>query len=415
MRVCSHLLGGNAVDAAIAVAAALAVCEPCSTGLGGDCFLLYYDANTQRVHGLNGSGRAAASTCLEAAQAAARAAGDPTKLPKSHGLSVTVPGAAAGWCDAIARWGSGKLHLSEILEPAAALADEGPPVAPIAAHLWSMGEQQLRQSANCNEMMVADPLAPGGCRAPQGGERVPRPGLARTLRDLGSNGKASFYGPQSAVASAIVEEVQAHGGSLTLDDLANHTSTFPDPISATYRGVTLHEVPPNGQGIAALLALNVLSSLEDAGRLGGGGEKSASVLGVGTGQTVSHFHALIEAMRLAFADARWFVTDMDFDSSSGSGKQKEKEDPSPMSTPSPLPQHAQTVAALLSSSYSKQRAALFDPSTALVGVNRGAPEHSSCTVSFQVVDSGDKNEFPTSMLWDAFLQPPLQATAISRK
>lgn len=381
-----HLpVGGNAVDAAIAVAAALAVCEPCSTGLGGDCFLLYYDAKTQRVHGLNGSGRAASSTTLEAAQSAARAAGDPTKLPKSHGLSVTVPGAAAGWYDAVARWGSGRLHLSEILEPAAVLAEQGPPVAPIAAHLWSTGEQQLRQSANCHEMMVADPLAPGGCRTPQGGESVPRPGLARILRDLGSIGKASFYGPQSAVATAIVEEVRTHGGLLTLSDFANHASTFPDPISATYRGVTLHEVPPNGQGIAALLALNVLSSLEDTGRLGGGEGKGSSVLGVGTGQTVNHFHVLIEAMRLAFADARWFVTDMDFDSSCN-GKQEKGHS---SSSPTPLPQHAKTVAALLSPSYSKERAALYDPDSALVGMNRGAPEHSSCTVSFQVVDSGN--------------------------
>jgi len=371
--------GGNACDAAIAVAAALTVTEPCSTGLGGDCFLLHYDAKTKKVEALNGSGRCAKAMTLEFAQNLAKEKNSGNELPVHHGACVTVPGAAAGWCDAIDKWGSTKLTLSEILEPAAQLAeDDNAPIAPVTAYSWDKGRPRLLSSVNAAELLIKDIDDDGNeiLRAPNAGEAVPRPGLAKVLRLIGSKGKDGFY--KGEVAEAIVTEVEAHGGLLSLDDLAEHSSTFPEPISAAYRGVRLHEVPPNGQGIAALIALNVLSELE---------EKYPDL----HSNDLERQHAMIESMRYAFADTRGYVGWDTSKMGTGDGGGEEVKISETASSSSSSGAAASTtkngvVTSLLSKEYAVERSKVFNPDTACVGADRGSPDKASCTVSFQVVD-----------------------------
>ena len=253
--------GGNAVDASIAIAAALAVTEPCSTGMGGDCFLLYFDAATKKVSALNGSGRAPAALNVERVRADCPGCGD--EIPQLHAHSVTVPGAVAGWADAVQRWGA--LPLAASLAPAIALADEGFPVSPITAAHWARGEAQLRTGPHFAEMMVP-PLPDAACsghedaHTPRAGEVFRNAGMAATLREVAEGGKEAFY--KGRAAAEIVTLLASLGGVMTAEDLSSHVSTFPDPISVRYHGVDVYEHPPNGQGIAALLALKV-SPLRD--------------------------------------------------------------------------------------------------------------------------------------------------------
>ncbi|CAM9743237.1 unnamed protein product, partial [Phaeothamnion confervicola] len=290
--------GGNAVDAAVAVAATLAVTEPCSTGLGGDAFLLYFDPATKRVHGVNGSGRvpkaltlararadaglpplpppgstsnAPAAAAVPAAAAAAAAAAaipapssaaagvsssngpaDPPpgngghgghgaaaiagfdKLPQFHAHTVTVPGAAAAWCDAVERFGSGRLSLAELIEPAAVLAEEGFPVGVIASHMWGLEASKLRAAPGGSALLMPTPAggggdAGGGRRAPRPGEVFRNPALAAVLREVGAGGRTAFY--SGRVGAAVVEAVRAAGGVMAADDLTAHETTFPTPIS----------------------------------------------------------------------------------------------------------------------------------------------------------------------------------------
>ena len=316
--------GGNAADAAVAVAAALNVTEPCSTGIGGDCFCLYFDARTGRVRGLNGSGRAPAALTVDAARAAGAAVGDALDPDSAH--CVTVPGAAAGWCDAVAAFGSGRLKMAQVLAPAIALAEGGFPVGPVAAHHWARGADKLRRSPGGtgrallvppdDDAKAADAADNAGdgegegggkhandCaawRAPRAGEVFANPDLARTFRALAGGGKAAFYGDGARIAEAVVACVRGAGGLLSAEDLIAHKSTFDTPIRVRYRGkVDVWEMPPNGQGITALIALNLLERF-DVRALAerGGGYHCAE-----------HLHVLVECMRLAFADARWYVAD----------------------------------------------------------------------------------------------------------
>ena len=179
--------------------------------------------------------------------------------------AVTVPGAARGYEDLLQRHGSGKFSLAELVEPAALLAEEGFPVAPVTAHHWTTGMHLIeRWLANDAVEAGSVPLAVDGKRGPKAGDIVVNTDYARVLRDLGAKGAAEgFYG--GATGEAIVAIIQKHGGTLTLEDLKSHTSTFPEPVSAEYRGVKLWEVPPNGQGVAALVALTGLQELEKKG------------------------------------------------------------------------------------------------------------------------------------------------------
>jgi gamma-glutamyltranspeptidase/glutathione hydrolase len=272
--------GGNAADAAVASAAALNVTEPNMTGIGGDCFALYYEAATGRVTALNGSGRAPAGLSLE------RLAGEGIReaLPVHHAHTVTVPGACAGWCDLIARHGS--LAMREILAPAIELAERGFPVAPMTATLWSiLAKTQLQRSSGGRELMIDG-------RGPRPGEIFRNPTLAGTLYRVAEEGREGFY--QGEIAEAIVRVVGSHGGVLSEEDLEGHRSTWDEPISTRYGDLRVWECPPNGQGLAALLALNILRGF-DLGRLEPLGSQ--------------RLHLMIEAMRLAFADARWYVAD----------------------------------------------------------------------------------------------------------
>jgi gamma-glutamyltranspeptidase / glutathione hydrolase len=321
--------GGNAADAAIAVAAALNVTEPTSTGLGGDCFALYHDAATRQVTALNGSGRAPARLSLEHLRAQGIA-----ELPPFHAHTVTVPGACAGWCDLIEKHGS--LPMADILAPAIRLAEEGAPIGEITAHFWARGVERQGKATNFGEMTIDG-------RAPRAGERFRNPGLARTLRAVASGGKDAFY--RGEIAAAIVRVLQQNGGVMSADDLSSHVSTWDQPISTVYRGIRVWECPPNGQGITALLGLNILEGFDLAGQDPLGPER---------------FHLMLEAMRLAFADTRWYVTD-----------------PATSKVP---------VAELLSADYAAKRRALIDPARATADVKRGSPVAGSDTVYFCVVD-----------------------------
>jgi gamma-glutamyltranspeptidase/glutathione hydrolase len=320
--------GGNAADAAVAAAAALNLTEPMSTGLGGDMFALYFDARTKQVSAINGSGRAPAALSIDLLR---KQGLDP--LPPHHAHNVTVPGACAGWCDLIARHGT--LPLSRILEPAIRLAEVGFPVGAHTAHGWSGGRSLLKGPGE-------EDLTIGG-RAPRKGETFKNPALARSLRAIGSGGKDAYY--KGEIGKAVVDAVRQGGGVMTVDDLAAHESTWVEPISTTYRGMRVWECPPNGQGITALIALNLLEGFELKGQDPLGTER---------------WHLLIEAMRVAFADTRWYVADPQF---------------------SKVP-----VAELLSKEYAAKRRGLIDPKRASVDIRHGSPVAGSDTVYFCAVD-----------------------------
>jgi gamma-glutamyltranspeptidase / glutathione hydrolase len=325
-------LGGNAADAAIATAAALNVTEPGSTGIGGDCFALYYQASTRQVYAMNGSGRAPASLTLDRLHQEGYA----QELPPYHAYTITVPGACAGWCDLVERFG--ETPLSIILAPAIRLAEGGFPVAPVTAHYWQRAaERQLSTALGGQELMVEG-------RGPRPGEIFRNPGLARTLRAVAEGGKEAFY--QGVIAEAIAAVVQRAGGCLQQEDLAAHHSTWEQPIEVSYRGLHIWECPPNGQGLAALLALNILEGFD---------------LAALPPLSARRLHLEIEAMRLAFADARQYVTD-------------------PYFNPAPLEW-------LLSKDYAAQRRERIDQHRAVLNQPHGAPGATSDTVYFSVVDA----------------------------
>ena len=273
--------GGNAADAAVSVAAALNVTEPCSTGMGGDCFALFYDASKGRVLGLNGSGRSPAGLTPE------RLAADGfTKMPSNGVHTVTIPGAVAGWVDTVEKFG--KLTIAEVLAPAIELAEGGFPVSPITARAWASGVHLLKSGPYGDEMLLNG-------RAPGAGETIRNPTLANSMTEVAEHGKAGYY--EGRIAEAIVELLQLKGGTMTLEDLKRHRTTFDDPISVNYRGVDIWEIPPNGQGITALIALNIVEGF------------NLSKLRYDSPQRL---HLLIEATRTAFADTRWYVADPSF-------------------------------------------------------------------------------------------------------
>jgi gamma-glutamyltranspeptidase/glutathione hydrolase len=323
--------GGTAADAAIATAAALNVTEPASTGLGGDAFALYYDARTRTVSALNGSGRAPHALTLERL----RREGLGEALPPAHPYTVTVPGAPAAWCDLVARFGC--LPLAASLAPAIRLAEEGFPVAPLTAYFWQGAAiRLLKEAVNGRELTLDG-------RGPRAGELFRNPGLARTLRLLAEGGKDAYY--RGPVAEAIVVVLREAGGCMALEDLAAHTSTWVEPVSTLYRGLRIFECPPNGQGLAALLALNLLEGFD---------------LAALPALSAERLHLSIEAMRLAFADARRYVAD-------------------PEQAPAPL-------AGLFDPAYTTARRRLIHTERAIPQVEHGVPPAASDTVYLSVVD-----------------------------
>ncbi|RMZ82275.1 hypothetical protein DV738_g1859, partial [Chaetothyriales sp. CBS 135597] len=294
--------------------------KPASTGIGGDMFCLFFDGRTKQIHALNGSGRSAKNTTL--GQVKSELQQSETSLGISA-LAVTVPGAAAGWVDTVEKFGSGKLSLEQILTPAIKLAEDGFPVSEFSAGFWQDGEELLKNaSPNFREMLRRDKDSESFARAPRAGEIMRNPTLAQTFRTLASEGKKGFY--TGRIAQAIVDVLKLRGGHMELSDLEYHIEQGTEettPISLKFRGqnvsdpahpsssrtplrhVELWEHPPNGQGIVALIALGIFEELERTRQIISFRSEDHN--------SIHYLHAAIESLRIAFADARWWVTDPD--------------------------------------------------------------------------------------------------------
>lgn len=282
--------GGNAADAAIATAAMLNVVEPTSTGIGGDCFALYWDAKTKSVTALNGSGRAAAAASIQELRQLGYA-----KMPTYTGHAVSIPGTVAGWSDLLEQ--HGRMKLADVLQPAIWTAEHGYPVSEIIANGWAGGVAKLLRTPDWQSGDLDNgPAQPSGHEllidghAPRTGELMRIPTLGATLRGIAADGKHYIYHGEFAHKLSI--HVQRYGGWITPADMAAHTSTWDEPISANYRGVTLYECPPNGQGLAAIIAVNLAAGFDLAAM-----------------SEADRVHTMIECMRLGFADAQQWVCD----------------------------------------------------------------------------------------------------------
>jgi len=333
--------GGNAADAAIATAAMLNVVEPISTGIGGDCFALYWDAKTKSISALNGSGRSAAGASIDDVRSLGY-----SEMPTFTGHTVSVPGTVAGWSDLLQR--HGRMTLSDVLQAAIWTAENGYPVSEIIATGWATQEQKLRRDPawqsgdldNGPEQPSGHELLIDG-RAPRPGEIMRIPTLGATLRGIAADGKEYIY--LGEFARTLSEHVQRYGGWITPEDMANHVSTWDEPITAQYRGATLYELPPNGHGLAAVIAVNLaagfdLAAMNEADRL----------------------HIMLECMRLGYADAQQWVCD-------------------PRVVSIPLDE-------LTSPAYADERRKLIDPAKAADDVPYGYPMGGADTVYLSVVD-----------------------------
>ncbi len=274
--------GGNAVDATVAAAAVITITEPCSNGLGSDAFSILWDGQT--LHGLNASGHAPAA--WDRAYFHRKYGVDVKAFPLRGWDTVTVPGAVSAWAAMSERFG--KLPFADLLAPAIEIAERGYSVTPIVQQKWQLASQVADITAQPG---FAEMFLPNG-RAPHVGERFRMPGAARTLRAVAATKGAAFY--RGEIAEALVAQAKAQGGVHTLADFASYQPEWVAPIEKTYRGYTLHEIPPNGQGIAALMALGIASHFD--------------IAAMPVDRTAFQ-HTLIEAMKLAFADVYRYVAD----------------------------------------------------------------------------------------------------------
>ncbi len=275
--------GGTAADACVAMAAAMAVLSPMSTGMGGDAFLLFYEADTGRVIGANGSGRAPKSATIEKMRDRGM-----EEMPERGGQTVTVPGAVRLWEDAAASLG--RLPLADLLEPARSFAADGYPVPEVVARYWESAEKLLSK----NEAAARCFLPEG--HAPEPGEVFRQPDLANTLAAVASDGADAFY--NGKIARSMATAAQEAGGYLAEEDLAEHETSWVEPIHTDYRGVRVYETPPPGQGVAALEMLNILEGFDftDLDALG-----------------AERIHLEVEAKKLAFRDLHEKVGDPEFE------------------------------------------------------------------------------------------------------
>jgi gamma-glutamyltranspeptidase/glutathione hydrolase len=309
--------GGTAVDAAIAANAALGLMEPTGCGIGGDLFAIVWHGPTGTMHGLNASGRSPQSLTLDEFR---RRGLD--SVPPYGVLPVTVPGCVDGWFELHGRFG--RLPMDQILAPAVAYAREGFPVSELIAHYWSLSVPARREHPHFLETFTRDG------RAPAKGEMWRNEPLARTYEAIAAGGRDAFY--RGEMARTIARTVQDAGGFLSFEDLAAHASEWVDPVSYDYRGVEVWELPPNGQGIAALQILAMLENFDVA------------AMGFGSAEYVQAF---VEAKKLAFADRARYYADPAF--------------------------NAAPVAGLISEAYGAERAALIDPDRAARRVDAGNP------------------------------------------
>ena len=270
--------GGNAVDAAVATAAALAVVEPASTGVGGDVFALVWMAEEKRVCALNASGRAPGTASIEELRSQGL-----SDIPPNSPYAVTVPGAVLGWESILDRYGT--MPIRTLLKPAIKYATDGYPVSELISSEWVEATYKLEAHPSGRELLV-------GGRPPKPGETVRLPELATTLQTIAEGGADALYkGPLGEKMAGFVQQV---GGWLSTEDLARHEVTWEEPIYTDYRGVRCWECPPNSQGTHALMALNLAEGFD--------------IPGMGF-QSVDTYHHLIECVRLAYADGLYHITD----------------------------------------------------------------------------------------------------------
>ena len=274
--------GGTAADACVAMAAAMAVVGPMATGMGGDAFLLFYEAATGRVLGANGSGAAPRAATIEKLRNAGF-----DGMPERGGPPITVPGAVRLWQDAADSLGN--LPLARLLEPAYELAENGFPVSEVFARYWEVAEDLLRRDEAAAGALLTDG------RAPQPGEVFAQPDLADTLSAVAEGGADAFY--NGRIARNMAEAAQRAGGYLAEADLAAHETLWVEPISTEYRGVRVYEIPPPGQGIAALEMLNILEGFDLA---------ALDPLGA------DRVHLEAEAKKLAYGDLYREIGDPEF-------------------------------------------------------------------------------------------------------
>jgi gamma-glutamyltranspeptidase/glutathione hydrolase len=309
--------GGSAVDAAIATNAALGFLEPVSCGLGGDLFAMVWDPSSEKLYGLNASGRAPASLTIDQVPA-----DEDGTIPVYSVYSWTVPGCADGWFELHEKFG--RVPMKEILGPVAAMAHEGAPVPQVIAGAWARGAERFKDSPGFAEVFM-----PGGA-VPGEGDVFANPVLATTLGILATGGRDAFY--EGEIAQEIVAFSNENGGFFTMADFANHTSEWVEPISTTYRGLSVWELPPNPQGLAALQMLNILEGFD------------LSALGR---ESTDFWHLMVEAKKLAYEDRARYYADMQF---------------------SEVP-----VEALLDKGYAAERAKLIDMAQAADSYEPGDP------------------------------------------
>ena len=316
--------GGSAVDAAIAANATLGLMEPVSNGIGGDLFAIVYSAKENKLYGINGSGRSPLGLNYDQMKAELDKLGRKTIPPRGM-LPISVPGCVDAWSELHKKFG--KLKLIDDLAPAAKYADEGFPVTELIAFYWHFAPEIYKDSPGAFlETYTID----GKGRTPAKGEIFKNPALAKTLRLIGEKGRDVFY--KGEIADRIDKFMRGNGGFLRKADFEKHTSTWVDPVSTNYRGYDVFELPPNGQGIAALQILNILEGFD----LKAMGRNSAETL-----------HAMIEAKKLAWADRAKFYADPEF---------------------ATIP-----LAQLISKQYAAERRKLIDPNHAAKTVAPGNP------------------------------------------
>jgi gamma-glutamyltranspeptidase/glutathione hydrolase len=326
--------GGNAADAAVAMAAALNVTEPNMTGIGGDAFAMVYWSKSKTLEALNSTGRAPKALALDYFTSK-----NMTRMPTTGMASITVPGAVEAWTRLLEKYGT--MRLAELLAPAIALAENGFPVAEKIAEDWVPEVGKLKETPAA----AATYLVNGG--APPAGTIFVQKNLAKSLRVLAEGGREAFY--RGPLAQAIVAYAKANGGFLSMEDFAEHTSEWVQPISTTYKGYTLHEMPPNNQGLTALILLNILEGIDLASM---------------KNDPVRYYHTLIEATKIAFADRNQFIAD-------------------PAFAKAPLTQ-------LISKDYAAKRRALLNPQQAIEPPSYGEFNPGADTTYFTVVDK-DRN------------------------
>ena len=277
------LKGGNAVDAAVAMVSTLSVVEPYNVGLGGDAFALIYLAGQKQPIGLNASGRAPYRAKIESFKERSL-----KEIPERGILSVTVPGALRGWVEALERYGT--MSLSLVFEDAIRIAEKGFPVTEVIAGEWKEAEKLLLLSESSSRTFLIDG------KAPRPGQIFRNKDLARTYQKIVREGTKVFY--EGKICDAIIAVSESNGGLLSHQDFKDHTTTWVEPISTDYRGYTVYELPPNGQGVTALEMLNVLEGY-DIKNLGH--------------NSPEYLHLLIEAKKAAFYDRDRFITDPEFE------------------------------------------------------------------------------------------------------